>query len=186
METIIVPIVKDSKEALTDKDNYRPIALTTVGSKLLERLILTRYSETFSTNDAQFGFKSQHATDMCIFTLKETVQYYLSLGSPIYLCFMDASKAFDKVNHWHLFDKLLAKGLPTYIVRLLCFWYCCQEFMVRWANIVSESFKVTNGVRQGGILSPLFFNVYVDDLSRNLASSNVGCHFYSTCVNHLF
>ena len=96
---------------------------------------------------------------MCVFILKEVVQYYVSLGSPIYLCFMAASKAFHKVNHWHLLDKLLNHGI---------------------------SFKVTNGVRQGGILSPRLFTVHVDALSKSLKQSNVGCHFYSICVNHLF
>ena len=56
------------------------------------------------TNDSQFSFKGKHSTDMCVFALKEVVQYYVSKSSPIYLCFMDASKAFDKVNHWHPFD----------------------------------------------------------------------------------
>ena len=117
METIIVPIVKDNKVVLTDKNNYRPIALTCVASKLLELLILDTCKDTINTSDSQFGFKEKHSTDMCIFTLKETVQYYVSIGSPIYLCFMDTSKAFDKVNHWHLFDKLINRGVPVYVVR---------------------------------------------------------------------
>ena len=68
---------------------------------------------------------------MCIFTLKETVQFYVSLGSPIYLRFMDASKAFDKVNHWHLFDKQLNRGMPVYVVRMLLHWHTYQDFIIR-------------------------------------------------------
>ena len=70
----------------------------------VELLILEKCKGVINTSDTQFGFKENHSTDMCVFTLKEVVQYYVSLGSPIYLCFMDASKAFDKVNHWHLLD----------------------------------------------------------------------------------
>ena len=77
---------------------------------------------------------------------------------------MDASKAFDKVNHWHLLDKLLNRGIPLCLVRLLMFWFSNQDYIVKWNNLHSNSFKVTNGVRQGGILSPRLFTVYVDAL----------------------
>ena len=170
METIIVPIVKDNKGVLTEKNNYRPIAFTCVASKLLELLILNTCKDTINTSDSQFGFKEKHSTDMCIFSLKETVQYYVSLGSPIYLCFMDASKDFDKVNHWHLFNKLLNRGVPVYVVRMLLHCHTYQDFIVRWNNTLSASFKVSNGVRQGGILSPKLFSVYIDDLSKILTN----------------
>ena len=144
----------------------------------VELLILEKCKGVINTSDTQFGFKENHSTDMCVFTLKEVVQYYVSLGSPIYLRFMDASKAFDKVNHWHLLDKLLNRGVPLCLVRLLMFWFSNQDYIVKWNNLHSNSFKVTNGVRQEGILSPRLFAVYVDALSKSLKQSNVGCHFY--------
>ena len=55
--------------------------------------------------------------------------------------------------------------MPLVIIRLLQYWYKSQKFFVRWASCVSEPFCVSNGVRQGGILSPAFFNVFVDELS---------------------
>ena len=61
-----------------------------------------------------------------------------------------------------------------------------QDFIVKWNNLHSNSFKMTNGVHQGGILSPRLFAVYVDALSKSLNQSIVGCHFYSIFVNHLF
>ena len=56
---------------------------------------------------------------------------------------------------------------------------------VRWGGVYSSSFTVTNGVRQGGILSPYLFNVYVDDLSVKLNSCHVGCYYSGGCINHL-
>ena len=185
MESVIVPILKDKKGQITDKNNYRPIAITSIFSKVLEILLLSRLNNHLSTRCNQFGFKSYHGTDMCVFTLKQIIEYYNSKSSPVYVCYLDASKAFDRINHWCLFKKLLKRGADLHIMKLLVFWYCHQTFCVRWGTIYSENFNVTNGVRQGGILSPMFFNVYMDDLSNDLCNSGIGCHMNGTCVNHL-
>ena len=63
---------------------------------------------------------------------------------------------------------------PGYIVRLLMFWYAHQTMCVRWGSSVSSKFTVSNGVRQGGILSPFLFNIYMDDLSVNLKACQTG------------
>ena len=73
------------------------------------------------THDHQFGFKSKHSTDMCIFTVKSIVKYYTRQSSPGYACFLDASKAFDHINHWTLFRKLIDCQVPVLIVRILIF-----------------------------------------------------------------
>ena len=57
---------------------------------------------------------------------------------------------------------------------------------IRWGNVMSESFNVSNGVRQGGILSPYLFNVYMDDLSLRLQKKYVGCKIANKIINHLF
>ena len=84
-----------------------------------------------------------------------------------------------------LFTKLLRRGAPGYIVRLLMFWYAHQTMCVRWGSSVSSKFTVSNGVRQGGILSPFLFNIYMDDLSVNLKKCPTGCIAGGTIVNHL-
>ena len=94
-------------------------------------------------------------------------------------------KHFDRVNFYKLFDKFLQRGVPAIFVRLLMFWYTHQEFTVRWGNTLSDNFLVSNGVRQGGVLSPALFSVYMDDLSTVLNTLNFGCYFNSTMINHL-
>jgi len=185
MKTVIVPIVKNNKGDVTSRDNYRPIAITTVLSKLIESVLLGRYRDLLHTTNNQFGFKKGHSTDMAIFVFKNVIEYYVSNSSPVYISFVDASKAFDRVNHCILFAKLQERKIPRVIVMLIMYWYSHQQFQVRWGTCMSDSFRSSNGVRQGGILSPFLFNLYIDDLSHKLNASEVGCHMNGQSFNNI-
>ena len=100
-------------------------------------------------------------------------------------CFLDASKAFDCVDHHALFQKLLRRNLPPVVVRLLLFWYQQQSVQVRWQSTLSEPFGVSNGVRQGGVLLPILFTVYIDDLLLDLHQLGVGCFWKQHFVGAL-
>ena len=76
MDTMIIPIIKDKKGNVTDKHNYRPIAVTSICSKLVELVILGRYRDCLQSNHNQFGFKRKLGTDNCIYTLKQVIEYY--------------------------------------------------------------------------------------------------------------
>ena len=114
-------IVKNKSGNLSDSNNYRPIAIATITSKLLESVLLLKCSDYLTTCDNQFGFKASHGTDMCIYTLKEFIDYYKCRGTTVYVTFLDASKAFDRLKYWLLFDKLIKKRVPLFIVKLLLF-----------------------------------------------------------------
>ena len=98
---------------------------------------------------------------------------------------MDASKAFDRVNHCTLFKKLINRGMPDVFVRLLVYLYRTQNACVRWGTACSGIFAVSNEVRQGGILSPLFFNMNMDGLSDILCRTECGCTMGGRMINHL-
>jgi hypothetical protein len=181
MKTIIVPLVKHKTGNMQDKNNYRPIALVTAASKVFEIVILNHIELLIDTSHNQFGFKRKHSTDICVYALKNVIQYYKQHNSPVFTCFLDASRAFDRVNYWSLFTKLVDRG-----VRLLSYWYNVQTCYVKWGNSTSTCFTTTNGVRQGGILSPRLFSLYIDELSNVLCKLNVGCFIGFKCVNHLF
>ena len=92
----------------------------------------------------------------------------------------------SRVCHNILFNKLAARGVPSYILRILKYWYVGQTFNVGWSNIISDPFTVTNGVRQGSILSPYLFNVlYMDELSDTLNKEQIGCCGGNKIINHL-
>ena len=185
LSVVLVPIVKDKTGIISSKDNYRPIALASVLSKLIERIILNRIDKCLLTSPNQFGFKSKHGTDHCIFAFKEVIDVCTRLNSRVSVCFLDASKAFDRINHTKLFDKLRKRGICGYLLRILVYWYETQTMCVRWGNHISNEFQVSNGVRQGGILSPRLFAVYIDDLSITLNRLGIGCCINNKLINHL-
>ena len=117
-----------------------------------------------------------------IFTLKSVIKYYTRQSTPVFLCFLDASKDFDRVK---LFRKLIIRKVPLMIVRMLIFWYGKQEMCTKWDQATSDYFTISNGVRQGGILSPRLFAVYVDDLSKQSIDARSGCFIEHQCINHV-
>ena len=122
---------------------------------------------------------------MLIFLLKELFWYYISNLSSMYVTTLDASNAFDKINHSKLFTKLIERGCPSFIVRILYYWYSTQKFTIIWCCSFSEFVTVSNGVKQGGILSPYLFNVYMDDLSVNLNKLQICCLYAGTIMSHM-
>ena len=185
MKTAMVPIIKNKTGDTSDKNNYRPIALVTAASKLFEICILEILETYLLTHDYQFGFKAKHSTDMCIFTVKTLIKYYTDQNTPVYTCLLDASKAFDRVNHWTLFAKLIESHAPILIVRILLFWYQMQQVCIKWGKSLSQYFTICNGVRQGGILSPRLFALYVNQLTNRLIACKAGCYFNDMCINHV-
>jgi len=100
MESVILPVVKNKGGDLSDIDNYRAIALSNVETKILETVILWIFNEDAECDMYQFGFKKGHSTGTCTTIVKRTIDYYLKRGSYVFTCFIDFSKAFDRVNFW--------------------------------------------------------------------------------------
>ena len=149
----LVPIPKPHKDPSLS-DSYRPIALAPNLSKVLESCILMQYHHCFVTFNLQFGFKQGFSTSLCTSVLKNVVSKYIHRGSRVYSCFLDASKAFDRVNHKLLLRLLLKRNVPTPILRFLFSWYQSQTLSVRWNSTLSSGFGVTNGKEES---SHLFF-----------------------------
>ena len=150
--------------------------LPQLSPRYLSRSYCPRLARYLWTADSQFGFKQARGTEMAIFALKQTVDFYRNQDTPVYMCILDAKNAFDKVNHWTLAKKLLDRNMLLHIVKLFFFWYREQEFMVQWGNSLSMTFRCANGIRQGGQLSSLLYNVYTDDLNHHLQATGVGCY----------
>ena len=122
---------------------------------------------------------------MCTWLAIETIDHFLRNDGEVYSCMMDMTKAFDMVQHSKLFRKLLEVNLPVIFIRLLMVMYFLQYANVRWNNLISGTFPMTNGVKQGAVLSALLYCVYVNGLFQKLRSQKAGCWIGSTFLGIL-
>lgn len=174
LDCSLSPIVKDANASKTTSDNYRLIGISSIMLKILDYIILSLFSESFESINLQFGFQKNCSTTMCTWTLLETINYFTSRGSSVFVCLLDLSKAFDTIKHDILFKKLSEK-IPPIFLRIVIYSYLYQKCFVKWGNSVSQEFSVSNGVRQGAVASPTFFNIYLDNLFNILRKSGLGC-----------
>ena len=169
------PIVKNNLTSKFSSDNYRAIGISSLILKVLDWVILILYESELKPSEFQFGFQKKNSTTMCSWVVSETVNFFNNRNTPVFTCFLDLTKAFDLVNFSKLFDKLSVKISPVF-VRLIAYIYVNQICVVQWAGVKSKSFKVANGVRQGAVLSPTLFSLYIDELYVKLLKSGFGCH----------
>ena len=153
----------------------------------MDWVIIIQYGYLFGTNEFQFDFQQLSSTSLCSWMVSETIDYYLRNGSQVYGCLLDCTKAFDTVQHSKLFLKLVDARVPLVVIRLLICIYRNQTARVRWNSDLSEEFPIRNGVRQGAVISPLFFSFYMDSLFNQLSQSGSGCQigeFYAGCFGY--
>ena len=130
----ILPIPKIKNVSAISSDNFRGIALSSIFVKLFENIIMYKYADKLHTSELQFGFKKNSSTHMCTMVLKETLSYYSTHNSHVFCTFLDASKAFDRVNYCKLFNILVSRGLPPYITRVIIKLYIAQQAQVSWSG----------------------------------------------------
>jgi len=181
----VIPIPKGCNVNMTDSVNFRGIALSSIFVKIFDHIVLQKYYDYFCTSELQFGFKAKYSTHMCTMILKETLLYYNNTHSTAFCMFLDATKAFDRVRYCKLFHLLVERGLPACVIRVLICLYTNHMVCVAWNGAQSQYFTAANGVKQGGVLSPVLYLLYTDGLLVKLSNAGVGCYFGSFFVGAL-
>jgi hypothetical protein len=157
---LLIPIPKESgaKRAL-NVDQFRGITISPIISKVFENCLLTIYKDFLRTSDHQFGFKKKTSCSHAIYSVRYAIDHFVSNDTTVNMCCLDVSKAFDKVNHYALFLKLIDRKAPACFIKVLHNWYTNSVCRVKWGSLLSAPFALQCGVRQGGVLSPLLFLV---------------------------
>ena len=174
---LVVPIPKGHNKDLSLPNNYRGITILSNLSKVLEKLLLLKIYQQDSPpvlNPLQGGFREQVGCVHTAFILQEAIQSLREKGKKAYVAYLDVRKAFDTVWHQGLLVKLHQKGITGPIWQIINKWYTSSTTSIIWDNQQSRPFPCRQGVRQGGVLSPFLYCLFVDELLDILAQSGCG------------
>ena len=156
-------------------DDYRGITISPLLSKILEKCVLDKFGEYFKSSVNQFGFKKNIGCQHAIYVLRSTVDYFVNKHSTVNICSLDVAKAFDRINHYRLYIKLMERLVPVNIVMLLFNTYKLSSAVVNWNGCISLPYQIFAGVRQGESISPVIFAVYVNSVIETLRLNDLGC-----------
>ena len=185
LEGVVKPIVKNKFGDCSSSDNYREIMISSCLYKALEYCILPLMERSVLLSPHQFGYRAETSTKQAAIILKEVLHRYVGEGSRIYSCFIDFSRAFERVDHRILLEKMSAKGMPVYIVNLFRFIFSHSDIRVVYDGEHSDTWRTMSGVRQGAVTSAYLFSLYLDDVLTELHKQCHSCFLGWNKINVL-
>ena len=166
----IIPILKPGKDG-TIITSYRPIALLSCIGKLMEHLVHNRINYFVQSNnllqDSQYGFRKGLSTMDVLLRIEHTIRQAQMMGEVCLVVYIDLSNAFDTVNPLILLSKLARYNLTGNMLGWLKKYLINRSITVKLGSTYSKILRINAGVPQGGILSPLLFNLMLSDMPKD-------------------
>ena len=157
-------------QKLLNCGNYRGISLLSIAGKIFARILLNRLSTHITPEvvpETQCGFRGNRSTVDMIFCLRQLQEKCIEQDRPLYMVFVDFSKAFDTVGRTGLWQLLKKYGCPEKFTTMIEALHTGMMATVNVGGEVSESFRVTNGVKQGCVLAPTLFSIFLSAMLDN-------------------
>ena len=162
MDNIFDHCLFKNKGSRSEAENYRGLSIMSTCSKVLTSLVVSRIRNAYEKliSNSQFGFRANRSTTDSIFIPQNSIK--LS-SKPLFLCFIDLQAAYDWINGDVLFKILEIRLKSPVLVNILKAFYTGTSAAIKGSKTV---FKTFTGCRQGGVESPVLFNIYLDFLLR--------------------
>lgn len=181
--SILKLLIKDKNKSPSDVNNLRPLSISNVYSSIYEQIILQEIRKEHVDHEKQFGFKADSSCSHAVFILNEMIKLNQSIKTHTCIISIDASKAFDRVVRDKLWLLMLEMNFNPTLVLSIKNYYKQFHIIIQNDQEFSSLIPTTEGVKQGGSISPDLYKIYTEEIAITISSQPIGINIGKLIVD---